>query len=224
MNRKLLEGLKRNIGHLNKLIHFFDNSTADFPLTCQEQRMPWIVKAIYEQQKQLYDNKINSCKDRIVSIFQPDVGPIPRGKIKSNIEFGSKLGVSLDNGFAQIDTLSWDPYNKAKDLMPQVENYKALHGYYPDLVQVDKIYANRENRAWLKERDIRITSQSLGRNSKEQKEESYYKKQKRKKEAAQRNHIEGKFGQGENGYNRNKIRAKLKATSESWIAAIFFIL
>ena len=206
------------------MLDFFDKSNTDFPLTYQEQRMLWIVNTVYEQQKQMYDNKTSSSKDRIVSIFQPDVRPIPRGKIKAKIEFGSKLGVSLDNGFAQIDTLSWDAYNEAKDLIPQVENYKTLHGYYPDLVQVDKIYANRENRAWLKERNIRITAPPLGRKSKEQKEESYYKKQKRKKEAAQRNHVEGKFGQGKNGYNLNKIRAKLKATSESWIAAIFFVM
>jgi hypothetical protein len=79
--------------------------------------------------------------------------------------------------------LSWDVYNEAKDLIPQVENYKALPGYSPDLVPVDKIYANRENRAWLKEREIRITALPLGRKRKEQKEASYYKKRKRKKEA-----------------------------------------
>jgi hypothetical protein len=90
--------------------------------------MLWIVNTVYEQQKQLYNNKINSCKDRIVSIFQPDVRPIPRRKIKSQIEFGSKLGGCLEIGFAQIDTLSWDTYHEAKDLIPQVENYKTLHG------------------------------------------------------------------------------------------------
>ena len=78
--------------------------------------------------------------------------------------------------------------------------------------------------AWLKERNIRITAPPLGRNSKELKEESYYKKQKCKKEAAEINRVEGKFGEGKNGYNLNKIKAKLKATSASWIAAIFFVM
>lgn len=41
---------------------------------------------------------------------------------------------------------------------------------------------------------------------------------------AERNHIEGKFGQGKNGYNLNKIRAKLQNTAESWIAAIYFVM
>jgi hypothetical protein len=33
MNRKLLEGLKRDIGHLNKLLDSFSDSNAGFPLT-----------------------------------------------------------------------------------------------------------------------------------------------------------------------------------------------
>jgi len=224
MNRKLLECLKRNICQINKLLDIFENEKKPFSLSDKEQKMFWVVNIVYQQQKQMYDQNTNSCKDRIVSIFQPHVRPIPRGKTKSKIEFGAKLGVSLDNGFAQLDTISWDAYNESQDLIPQVETYKELHGYYPELVQVDKIYATRKNRAWLKERNIRITAPSLGRKSKEVKEESYYKKRKRRKEAAERNHIEGKFGQGKNGYNLNKIRARLKETSESWIATIFFVM
>ncbi len=39
-----------------------------------------------------------------------------------------------------------------------------------------------------------------------------------------RNQVEGKFGQGKNGYNLNKVRARTSKTSESWIAAIFFVM
>ena len=39
-----------------------------------------------------------------------------------------------------------------------------------------------------------------------------------------RNHVEGKFGQGKNGYNLNQIRARRQDTSESWISAILFIM
>ena len=224
MNRQLLECVHRNLKHIDKFLDIFEADNKSFPLNYKEQKMLWVIHTVYGQQKQMYDQKSNSCKDRIVSIFQPHVRPIPRGKIKSKIEFGSKLGVSLDQGYARIDTLSWDAYNESSDLILQVENYKTLHGYYPELVQVDKIYATRENRKWLTQRAIRITAPSLGRKSKEFKEESYYKKRKRKKEATQRNQIEGKFGQGKNGYNLNQIRATLQKTSESWIAAIFFIM
>jgi transposase, IS5 family len=57
-----------------------------------------------------------------------------------------KLGVSLDKGFARINSFSWDAYLEGGDLIKQVESYKKQHGYYPELVQADKIYTTRENR------------------------------------------------------------------------------
>ena len=185
--------------------------------------MFWTINNVYHQQKQMYDTHTHSCPDRIVSIFQPHVRPIPRGKTNAQIEFGANLGVSLDGGFARINTLSWDACHEASDLIGQVESYRDIHGHYPELVQVDKIYATRENRKWLKERGIRITAPPLGR-KKIKEPPSYYQKRKRKKEAMERNHIEARFVQGKNGYNLNKIRARLKDTSESWIACIFFVM
>jgi IS5 family transposase len=223
MARKLLECVKRDISHINNMLDIWEAENKLFPLNHKEQRMFWIINTCYEQQKTMYENKTHSHPHRIVSIFQPHVRAIPRGKIKSQIEFGSKLGVSLDHGFARINIFSWDVYNEGGDLIKQVEAYLELHGYYPELVQVDKIYATRENRKWLKDRNIRITAAPLGRPVEKTKETSHQKR-KKKKEAAERNHIEGKFGQGKAGYNLNQIRATLKDTSESWVACIFFIM
>ena len=223
MTRKLLEALNCNKRHINNLLDILETKNKLFPLNQNEQRILWIINTVYVQQKHMYDTNTHSHPNRIVSIFQPHVRPIPRGKIKSKIEFGSKLGVSLDQGFARIDTFSWDAYNEGGDLVKQVESYRELHGYYPELVQVDKIYATRKNRNWLKERGIRLTAVPLGRKNK-QNQETYYQKTKRKKEATERNQIEGKFGQGKNGYNLNQIRAKLLETSESWVACIFFVM
>lgn len=80
---------------------------------------------------------------------------------------------------------------------------------------------NRENRKYLKKLGIRVSGKQLGR---PKESESYYEKAQKKKEHNQRNHIEGKFGQGKNGYELNKIRARRQDTSESWIATIFFVM
>jgi hypothetical protein len=224
MNRKLLGCVKRNLKHIDNLLDLVEKELHYFPLTHKEQKLLWVIGVVYAQQKKMYDTKTNNCSDRIVSVYQPHVRPIVRGKAAAQVEFGSKLGVSLDKGFARISTLSWDAYNESRDLTKQVEEYRVVHGYYPKLVQVDKIYATRENRSWLKERGIRITAPPLGRKSKEQLNESYYQKNKRRTEARERNHIEGKFGQGKNGYNLNQIRATLQMTSQSWIATIFFVM
>ena len=94
----------------------------------------------------MYDDKTNTCPSRIVSIYQPHVRPVLRGKQNARVGFGSKLGVSLDNGFASLNHLSWNAYYEGEDLIPQVEYYFEIHGYYPELVQVDKAYSTRENR------------------------------------------------------------------------------
>ena len=223
ISRKLLEHLKRDIGHINRMLDEWEKKQEKFPLKKTGQRQLWIITTLYGQQKEMYDNRSHTCKDRIVSIHQPHVRPIKRGKQKSDTEFGSKLGVSLDHGIARVNTLSWDAYNESSDLRKQIEGYKQLHGHYPELVQVDKIYHTAANRKWTKERGIRITAAPLGRRPAKNKT-SYYQKRKRKKEATERNHIEGKFGQGKNAYNLNKIRARLRETSESWISCIFFIM
>lgn len=223
MTHKLLEAVNRDIKHINILLDIFEMKGEPFPLQHSEQRLFWVIRTAYAQQKFMYDNNTHSCTDRIVSIYQPHVRPVPRGKTKAQIEFGSKLGASLDQGFARINTFSWDAYHEAGDLIPQVEDYKELHGHYPELVLVDQIYATRENRRWLKERGIRITAPPLGR-LKAKANQTYYLKRKARKEAAERNQIEGKFGQGKNGYNLNEIRARLKETSESWVACIFFVM
>ena len=50
-----------------------------------------------------------------------------------------------------------------------------------------------------------------------------YQKRKERREAAERNQVEGKFGQGKRGYGLNDIRARLSSTSNSWIGAIIFV-
>lgn len=102
------------------MLDVFESKGKPFPLKHEKQPMLWVTNIVYTQQKFMYDTKTHSHPDRITSIFQPHVRPITRGKIKAKIEFGSKLGVSLDEGFARIDTFSWDAYNEGADLIKQV--------------------------------------------------------------------------------------------------------
>jgi len=218
--RKQLGYLNRDIKHLYKMLdQYQDNS---IPFDRQQYKYFLVIQEVYRQQLEMYKKNEHSCQNRIVSIHQPHVRPIVRGKAKAKVEFGAKIGVSLRDGFSRIDTLSWEAYNESTDLQKQCENYNTLYGYYPELVQADRIYLTLENRNWLKARNIRIIGKPLGRPPKE--ELTAYQKRKKRKEEAERNHIEGKFGQGKNGYELNKIRARLQETSESWIAAIFLVM
>jgi len=68
---------------------------------------------------------------RIVSIHQPHVRPIVRGKERAKTEFECKMNLSLVKGYAFIDQLSWDAFNEGTFLKEPIEKYKARTGYYP---------------------------------------------------------------------------------------------
>ncbi len=215
-----LNYLKRNFGYIEKMLDTIGGQR--FPLPYKFQRYYWVIQQIYRQQNEMFREHKHQCDDRIVSVHQPYIRPIVRGKSGTPVEFGPKLGLSLDNGYTRINTLSWDAYHESQDFKQSIEAYREMHGHYPELVQVDAIYPTRENREWARARHIRVTAKPLGRPKKEQ--ETPYQKQKQKKENAERNHIEGKIGQGKNGYQMNQIRTKLKETAESWISCIVFVM
>jgi len=215
-----LRYLRRNLKSINALLDKAPQMSS--PLKSRDQKIFWVIQHIYGQQAKMYKEHIHSIDNRIVNIYQPHVRPIVRGKDKAQVEFGAKLGVSIQNGYARINTLSWEAYNEGSDLKKQVEDYHRLNGYYPKVVITDKIYGNRGNRQWLKELGIRYSGKPLGRPS--AKYQTSYQKRKFKEEQGMRNEVEGKFGQGKNGYNLSRIRARSAKTSESWIAAIFFVM
>jgi hypothetical protein len=213
-NKKQLQFLSRNIGYLNLFLEHFNN---ELPLKQKDLGYIETIKKVYTQQLLMNENRTRTVENRIVNLHQPHVRPIVRGKDGKKVEFGSKLHVSLVNGFTMIDKLSWDNFNEGIDLENSVENYKNRFGFYPKEVLVDKIYWTRKNREYLKQLHIKISAKPLGRPTKESALSNQV-------SPGERNPIEGKFGQAKVGYGMNNIKAKLKTTSESWIASIVLVL
>lgn len=218
-----LQYVRRDIQHIHSLLDLNQRQGNKRVFDKHQQKYFFVIQHVFNQQTQMYKEKSNSAQDRIVSIHQPHVRPIVRGKAKAKVEFGAKINISLQEGYTRIDHFDWNAYNEGVDLIMQVERYRELHGHYPKTVLVDKIYLNRENRRWLKEKGISHTGDPLGRKPMVNKPTAYSKR-KTRRECAQRNQVEGKFGQGKRGYNLNNIRARLSSTSESWIAAIIFVM
>ena len=188
----------------------------------------WVIQHVYAQQWEMYRSKSRRCDDRIVSISQPYVRPIIRGKLDKPVEFGAKLSVSLTgDGVACVDHLRWGAFHEGGDLKSQVEAYRARHGHYPEAVLGDPVYGTQANRRYLKGHSIRFAGKPLGRPKKvteENREELKRLKTQRREEYLQRIPIEGKFGQGKNGYRLNYIRAKRADTSFAWINSIFLVM
>jgi transposase, IS5 family len=145
---------------------------------------------------------------------------ISKAKQKS-VEFGAKLSVSCVNGYLFLDRFNWNNFNESCDLELQIEIFKNRTGLYSELVHVDKIYRNRKNRAFCKEKGIRISGASLRMPKKNVSKEE--KKQVQNDERV-RNCIEGKFGEGKRRYSLNLVMAKLPNSSEAVIAITFLTM
>jgi IS5 family transposase len=224
--KKQLQYLRRNLQHIEQLLDTLPER--EIPLPYILLRKYWIIQHVYRQQEEMLRLRIKRCDDRIVSIHQPHVRPIVRGKANKAVEFGAKLSVSLTtSGIACVDRISWDAFHEGGDLPAQVETYKQRYGYYPQSVLGDTIYGTRENRRYLMEKGILFSGKPLGRPPKmtEENQAEFKQLQKQRREDyRQRIPIEGKFGQGKNGYNLNYIRAKTARTSEAWINSIFLVM
>jgi transposase, IS5 family len=205
-----LRFLKRNLKSINKLLDKYKT----IPLSYKDHRYLLVIGTLYQQQKEMFDQRKHSVDDRIVSIHQPHVRPIVRGKSQAKVEFGSKINVSLVDGISFLDKLSWDAFNEGSYMMEYIEKYRKRFGFYPAEILADKIYCTRENRRLLKELSIKLIAKPLGRPS----------AVKEHVRPGERNPIEGKFGQAKTAYGLDRIRARLKNTSQSWIASIILVL
>jgi len=225
--KQQLQYLRRNLGHIERLLEHWPEG-AKLPLPGWLLHRYWVIQHVYVQQWEMFQNKSRRCDDRIVSISQPYVRPIIRGKLDKPVEFGAKLSVSLTgDGMACVDQLRWNAFYEGGDLKGQVEAYKARYGVYPEAVLGDPVYGTQDNRRYLKRQGIRFAGKPLGRPKKvteANREELKRLKAQRRAEYLQRIPIEGKFGQGKNGYGLNYIRARRADTSESWINSIFLVM
>ncbi|MEA3381261.1 MAG: IS5 family transposase, partial [Pseudomonadota bacterium] len=225
--RQQLQYLRRNLGHIERLLESWPMGEA-LPLPRWLMRRYWVIQHVYAQQWEMYRSKTQRCDDRIVSISQPYVRPIVRGKLAKPVEFGAKLSVSLNgDGIAGVDHLRWDAFNEGGDLPAQVESYRDRSGHYPEAVLADPLYGTRANRYYLAQRGIRFAGKPLGRPKKitdANREALKQLQEQRRKEYRQRIPIEGKFGQGKGGYRLNYIRAKRADTSLAWINSIFLVM
>ena len=216
---KQLRYLNRNLGHIKAMVenhHGLLRLLSNYEYTCL-----LVIHTLYDQQLRMYSERTHTIEDRILSISQPHVRPIVRGKSGRKVEFGAKVSVSHQkNGYVRLDRLSWDAYNESGDLIDQIEGYRTRFGYYPASVHADRIYRTRKNRSYCKAKGIRLSGKPLGRPRKataeNQAELRACRLQWHEDELA-RIPIEGKFGNSKRRGTLARIMAKLAHTSESVI-------
>lgn len=216
--RKQLSFVKRDLQIIKKQV-------AKTPLTQlsrrQYQRL-LVIQELYRQQREMFDSQSHAIPDRIVNLDQPHVRPMVRGKAGSQVEFGAKIAASVVDGYSRIESMQWDNFNEAKTLQDSVESYKQRHGVYPEAILADKLYRNRENLRYCKERGIRLSGPRLGRPPKDGPSKAVL--QQEREDASERNQIEGKFGEGKRKFGLGLIQARLANTSQTVIALQFLVM
>ncbi|ANT64287.1 IS5-like element ISCph12 family transposase [Prosthecochloris sp. CIB 2401] len=216
---KQLRYLRRNLEHIAML-------SGSVPLTVLSAR--WhrdllVIGELYRQQVEMWQSGKKNISDRIVSISQPHVRPIVRGKAAAKTEFGMKLSISVVDGISMPERMSWNAYNEGCDLVRDIERYRERYGHYPESVHADKIYRTLANRMWCKARGIRLSGVPLGRPPKDVEKNRARRRQIREDEGI-RNAVEGKFGQAKRRYGLGRVMARLAESSLSAVSITFLVM
>ena len=164
--QKLRRGIGKQLRYLRRNLHTIASMAQEgllVSLTRQRYRQLLVIHELYRQQLWMYTHRCHRIADRLVSISQPHVRPIVRGKAGTLVEFGAKISVSVVDGVSFVDRISWDAYNESVDLVEQIEAYHRRFGHDPASVHVDQIYRTRENRRYCASRGIRLSGPPLGR-------------------------------------------------------------
>lgn len=213
--KKIRKAIKAQLQYIRRDLKYIDEFLKNVDLCEEFSKQLATIKTLIEQQQYMYDNKTHSVPDRIVSISQPYIRPIVRGKAKAPVEFGAKLDLSIDEkGIARLERISFDAYNESDVLIGALENYKKRTGHYPERVLVDKIYRNRKNRAFCQKQGIRMSGSALGRPKKDMlidKKQEYI-------DNNDRIEVERAFSLAKRKYGLGLIRAKLDTTTKSSIS------
>jgi len=207
--KKQLQYIRRDIGYIESFME------CGYSPSDKHGKLLEVIHKVYDQQQYMYDNKIHTIEDRIVSISQPYIRPIVRGKAASPVEFGAKLDLSLDDdNLARIEKLSFDAYNESDVLIGAVERYRERTGHYPERVLADKIYRNRRNLSYCKEHCIRLSGPALGRPKKDMTVDKGIEY----RDNADRVAVERSFALAKHSYGLGRIVTKLEETTRSSIS------
>lgn len=222
--KTIRKAVKKQLAYVDRDLRIIENLCKQTPLTTLSKaayRRLLVISELHRQQQEMIQQGVHRVEHRIVSIEQPHVRPIVRGKAGAHVEFGAKVAASLVGGYAWIETMQWENFNESNTLQEAVEAYKVRFGMDPAVILADKIYRNRDNLQYCKGLGIRLSGPKLGRPTAESQKNN---RNQERQDAAERNAIEGKFGEGKRRYGLGLIRAKGAASSLTVIALQFMVM
>ena len=217
--------VRRQLGYLRRDLEAIRKIEDHYP-GCLEAVLPkrklerlHVLRLLYAQQMEMFQNNTHRVDDRIVSLSQPWVRPIVRGKQNADVEFGAKVEMSVVDGYLRVEDMRWDAFNEGTTLQASTESYRAAYGHYPKRILADTIFRTRENLQYCKTHGIHLNGPRLGKPP----ADSALRKEQRKQEwleSGERGEIERDFGVGKRRYSLGCIVTKLQHTSEVAVRVI----
>ncbi len=86
--KKIRKAIKKQLQYVNRDLGYIDLLLAQDDVYLEPKQMERlnVIRELVEQQQYMYDNKVHSVKDRVVSISQPYIRPIVWGKAKAPVK------------------------------------------------------------------------------------------------------------------------------------------
>ena len=219
--KKTREAIRKQLQYLRRDLSIIDTMLqSGLKLSRKQQLRLETLRKIYEQQKYMYDNHTHSVPDRIVSVSQPFIRPIVRGKAGKPVEFGVKLDISVSDGWTRLECWSFDAYNEAAKLIETIECYRSREGHYPERVLADKIYRNRENLNYCKLHGIRLSGPALGRPKRDEQRD----RRQTYLDQNERIEVERQFSLAKRKCNLGKVKTKREGTVGFTLAMSIVVL
>src|SRR3989339_306778 len=218
--KKILQFSKRNTGEiknaLEKISQKTDTSLNGIKEEVKEQflkeakRFLATASNIVEQQKNIY--KRLPVKERIVSVHQPHLRPMVRGKYPVEVEFGPKILLNLKNNFLFLEYLSFNNTSDSQLLDISLKGYQERFGNTPTQLAADRGFWSKDN--YRLAENLKIKKIAI-----ENKGKSSYLKGKPFRERLRRLRcsIEARISLSKRKYGLDRIRYTMAQGEEMWV-------
>jgi len=137
-------GTKLTMGKVNQIVTRIQNVLDQLPA------------AVYQAHERIIGERRVVNKDKILSLYDPDIHVIVRGKASGETEFGNTLMIAEQSDGLIVD---WKLYRDqapqdSKYLIERLEKFKDHYGFYPDQVTADRGYSSPKNDKFFAGTDI----------------------------------------------------------------------
>lgn len=216
--RELLYWLKKGLDLLKDIWLIYQAQVAEglqVKIPPRHEKRYKTIKDMYEQQQthftSLQTQAESKIPNRIVSLNQPHIRPIVRGKTNKPVEFGPKINILRIGCVSLIEHRSFNAFHEGNRMEECCTKYTYITGKCQQFAG-DAIYATNANRRFATQNDIQTSFKHKGKKKSDpllQKQEATLKKELGKVRSTR---LEGSFGNQKQHYAANKITAKTPET------------